>query len=293
MKKCAWIIMLALLLSTFYMPVMAADNVVTANGDGYNDVMFSNGYNGFCLDKWMDMAYEGDAFIVKDTSEATNNVTGDDISQYLKIFLVDFFTDNFEKDSDGLYRIKDATNTQAVIYGFADSAKKDWDYKPLTDVVEKYDEGRRISDHGETIEVGDDKITFDFVVMKSQKADQQDFFGYKFTVTTIEIDPDVDPDDGKTDTDTDVDNDSDVNTDTDVDKEVDSDTDIDKDNTVDDDKVEKEESKSECTDDDVCEKDKAPKTGDDNHINLILATLFSAICIAVIVRKNYIANQTN
>jgi len=72
--------------------------------------------------------------------------------------------------------------TQATVYGFTDSASKDWDYEPLTSVVAKYDEGRRVKDHGETIVVGDDKITFDFIVLKSQKEGQQDFFAYKLTV---------------------------------------------------------------------------------------------------------------
>ena len=184
MKKCAWLIMLMLLLSAFCSPVMAMDNTVTATTSGYNDVTFSNGYNGFCLDKWLDMAYEGNEFIVTNTDDATNNVTGEPISQYLKIYFVDYFADNFEKDSNGFYKIKDAVNTQAVIYGFSDSDSKDWDYKPLTDVVEKYNSGRRIDDHGETIVFGDDKITFDFVVMKSSISEQQDFLGYKLTVET-------------------------------------------------------------------------------------------------------------
>lgn len=176
--------MLTLLLSVFYMPVMAADEIVTSNANGYNDVPFSNGYNGFCLDKWLDIAYEDDAFVVKDTSAAINNVTGKPISQYLKILFVDFFEDNFEKDSNGEYKIKNAINTQATIYGFVDNDSKDWNYKPLTDIVEKYNDGRRIDDHGEMIVVGDDKIIFDFIVMTSQIDGQQDFFGYKLTVET-------------------------------------------------------------------------------------------------------------
>lgn len=99
----------------------------------------------------------------------------------MKILFVDFFDTVFEK-KDGEYKVKNATMTQATVYGFTDSASKDWEYEPLTSVVAKYDEGRRVKDHGETIVVGDDKITFDFIVLKSQKEGQQDFFAYKLTV---------------------------------------------------------------------------------------------------------------
>jgi len=105
MRKCAWLVIVTLLLTVLSLPVMAADDIVTANSTGYNDVPFSNGYNGFCLDKWLDIAYKEDGFVVSEASEATNNGSGESISQYLKILFVDFFDTVFEK-KDGEYKEK-------------------------------------------------------------------------------------------------------------------------------------------------------------------------------------------
>ena len=189
MKRITVLMMIALLLSAFCMPAASVGETVSATGSGYKNVPFSNGYNGFCLDAWNKQAEAGDTFTVADTSAARSNAQDEDVSQHLKILFVDFFEEFFAPDGNGNYILVDDEALQTTIYGFTNYSSKDWDYGRLIDVVNVYNTGRRIPDHGESIQVGNDTITFDFIVMLTQKEPtpeeaQQDFFGYKLTVTS-------------------------------------------------------------------------------------------------------------
>ena len=81
MKRILCVVMTVvfLLSSIAVVPVFAEDASSMANG--YTDVLFSNDYRGFCLDQKKKGAYTGDVFTPVDTSIATSNVDGSDVSQ--------------------------------------------------------------------------------------------------------------------------------------------------------------------------------------------------------------------
>ena len=166
--------------------VYAADTV-TANGNGFTDVPFSNSYRGFCINWDFDGAYVGDQFAVVGTSPATTSLDGVDVSQQLKLLFTQCFGDIFEENSNGGYTMKGGTipsDVQYTIYHYTDNFKNNWGNQ-LTwiGVIDGYN-GSPIPDNGYvlTLENGD-KITFNFMVMKTGNAEQQNFFGYKIAVT--------------------------------------------------------------------------------------------------------------
>ena len=85
MKKFS-IIFAVIFIITLSFNCLAADSFV-AQANGFTNVPFSNGYNGFCIDQYKKGAYIDDVFTeASDTTAATSNVDDSDISQYLKIF---------------------------------------------------------------------------------------------------------------------------------------------------------------------------------------------------------------
>lgn len=67
------------------MGVSAATETVTALETGYENVLFSNDYRGFCLDRDLHGAQNGNPFIVTDTEAATSNYDSRVIAQELKV----------------------------------------------------------------------------------------------------------------------------------------------------------------------------------------------------------------
>ena len=182
MKKILCLVMLMTLLLAA--TVSASAQQVTANGNSYENVPFSNGYFGYCIDRELHGAYVGDVFTVADsTSQATSNTTNSDISQSLKLLFTQNFATIFESNGSGDYVMKsNMVNTVlGAVYHFSEEQYVWGDQKKLTDAVKNYS-GPAIPDSGYslTLENGD-VVTFDFVVLVPENAGQQTFFAYRIS----------------------------------------------------------------------------------------------------------------
>ena len=157
--------------------------VETSLETGDRDVPFSNGYRGFCLDVNLKGAYKGNVFTASDsTSVAKSNQDNSDISQLLKALFTQCFENIFVSDGNGGYQIKDTNLVQAVVWSFTDGQYVWGEQKNIANVAKAYS-GPEIPDNGyvRKLENGD-TITFYFVVMSPQDAEQQDFFAYRIEV---------------------------------------------------------------------------------------------------------------
>lgn len=153
---------LALLLAMLAASVcaMAAGSTVTSEGVGYTNIPYSGGYRGFCIDRQLTGAYEGDVFTVaQNTSIADNNVTHEDISQKLKVLFAHCFEDIFVSDGNGSYEIPSSMADAGLglaVYHFAGEQSYVWgESKALVEKVNAYT-GPIIPDHGyqKTLEMG-------------------------------------------------------------------------------------------------------------------------------------------
>ena len=186
MKKIISIVtVIALLLSSFVVFVSAQE--VSATSSGFINVSFSNGYVGFCIDRYKSGAYTGDGFTpAEDTTVADNNVDNSDISQKLKVLFVTCFEDIFVADGNGGYRVDSnkESNLSFAIYHFTGEQDYLWgDNKAFVEAVNAYD-GRVIPDDGYTIALDNgDYVTFHFAVLEPDSDEQQAFFAYKLDVS--------------------------------------------------------------------------------------------------------------
>ena len=114
---------LALLLTMLAASVcaLAAGSTVTAlegaAGGLYENVAFSDGFYGYCIDASKHGAAQSDVFDVADTSAATSNKDGTDISQKLKVLFYHCFEDIFAKH----YMVHGSSqyqNTERAIFVF-------------------------------------------------------------------------------------------------------------------------------------------------------------------------------
>ena len=145
------------------------------NNEGYLNISFNDGYNGYCINKGQAGAKIGDGFTVKDTSAAINNNNKNEIGNYLKILFVEFYD----------YIIKNPRETQKIIWSFSDDYKYG-DKEIINEIKNIAKSGRVISDHGEEKIINNTtKVIFDFEVLDSDKKGAQNFFGYKLTYKNI------------------------------------------------------------------------------------------------------------
>ena len=178
-------IVLALALVACGVVTASANTTVTAQGDDYLNVPFSNGYRGFCVDYGKEQAYIGDTFTMVPASNTRSN--GDapaDVSNYLKVMLVECFHTMFEKLDDGHYAITENTRqiAQRTAWHFTDGYTDNWDQISATveTVKNAVNAGLVIPDNGYVKKVDDTtEITFDFALMETMKEGQQSFFCYK------------------------------------------------------------------------------------------------------------------
>ncbi len=186
-KKILCVVMTVVFLLSSVIVAPATADDTTALGNGFTNVIFSNEYRGFCLDRYKSGAYIGDVFTPTDTSKATNNINNGDISQKLKIFFTQCFDDLFVYDGISNYSLKDnvgGTPTdsliQQIIYHFVGEQDYIWGMqKTLVERVNSYT-GTEIPDNGYILTLSSgDTVTFYFLVMQSNKDNQQDFFAYK------------------------------------------------------------------------------------------------------------------
>ncbi len=162
---------------------LSANDTVTAVGTGFANVLFSNGYYGFCLDRDKDGVYPDDAFVpAENTTAATSNVDGSDISQALKVLFTQCFEDIFVSDGSGSYVLNDANLIQAVIWHFTENQYVWGEQKNLVNQIKAY-AGEEIPDSGYQLTLDNgDAVTFDFMVIQPEQTSIQDFFAYRVTV---------------------------------------------------------------------------------------------------------------
>lgn len=165
--------------------VVAAAETTTAQGNGFTDVPFANGYSGFCIDADLTGAYIGDSFsVANDTSVATSNKTGEDISQKLKLLFTLCFEDIFVLDDNGSYVLDNLdtdTVIPAIVYYYSDhqTAQVWGDRKTMVEKIDGY-MGSQIPDEGYELTLDNgDVVTFYFSVLEPIKEGAQSFFTYK------------------------------------------------------------------------------------------------------------------
>ncbi|MBP3371301.1 MAG: hypothetical protein J6L88_02120, partial [Clostridia bacterium] len=181
--------LIVLLLVAAGVTAFAAGEYVTTRQAGYQNILFSNGYRGFCIDYHKDSARNGEGFIVaENTSIADNNLTHEDISGLLKAMFVHCFDTVFVK-SGNTYVIRNAETVQFAIWKLTDDLNfNDQQAYALVDAVKAYD-GPEIPDHGYTLYLENgDEVIFDFIVVTPKNSNTQNFFAYKLTVVRHEHD---------------------------------------------------------------------------------------------------------
>ena len=162
-----------------------AEETVTALEAGHFDILFSNGYRGYCIDYGKHEAEKNEVFRMTDTSKAINNNTREDISQHLKILFTQEFDELFGADGD-TYVTKDRIVSQYYVWHYSYDLNN-WriDGNVIEEVKALVDSDMTIPDHGYTIVRDGKRITFNFAVlehMKEPREKHQDFFVYKITV---------------------------------------------------------------------------------------------------------------
>ena len=181
MKKILLILTLIGIMTASAFGFAAGDSIISW-GTGFTDIAFSNGYNGFCLDREQHGAEVGKEFsAAEDTTAATSNIDNSDVSRSIKILFTQNFGDVFVSDGNGGYKIGNVSNIQAVIWSYTDNQYIWGEQKTLAEAVETYN-GPDIPDHGYTINYNGDVITFDFMVLKPEDNTVQYFFAYKISV---------------------------------------------------------------------------------------------------------------
>lgn len=149
-KRFSTITLVVILIFTFIFAVPASAQQVTALGNGFTNVEFSNGYHGYCIDRDLHGAYTNDIFNTSDTSVAKSNVDASDISQYLKNLFVLNFELLFVSDGNGGYVLdsnKKDSLVPSVVYHFSDGQYVWGTNKTYTDNVKAYS-GEAIPDEG-------------------------------------------------------------------------------------------------------------------------------------------------
>ena len=182
MKRLLCVLLVLALLCP--LTVAAAEPSVTALTAGYQDVLFSNGYRGFCLDRDLHGATGGNGFSTAAAGTATSNYDASNISQALKILFTQHFETIFISDGNGGYQLANTNTIQGVIWHLTDNQYVWGEQKTLLQAIQSYT-GPAIPDNGytRTLSTGE-QITFYFMVLEAEAEDVQDFFGYKFTVST-------------------------------------------------------------------------------------------------------------
>ncbi len=193
MKKCIVICLSVLLVFSLYgLPITADGAEATATEAGYENILFSNEYRGFCIDEGLAGAEISDKFTVRPACEVLNNNSGANVSNQLKVMMTKGFDFFFEKDENGIYGI--------TPYGLQLAQRVAWHYTDdyvsanyktdIERVVQQVDEwvamGITVADDGYVFQVDETtNMQVDFVLLNTQKQDQQCFFAYRLTQTPI------------------------------------------------------------------------------------------------------------
>ncbi len=204
-------LVLVLLLTLLNLSAFATVEQITsvAQEPGYENILFRNGYRGFCVDEGLDGALVGDVFeMIPASYTAANDGGGRIIDQYIKTLIVECFDDLFAVQADGTYAMTTDGQwlAQRVIWHYTDGyTRTDESQQAIQQMVEKVDElvaaGEEIPDDGHVKQLNDETLLrFDFALFQTRVEGQQCFFGYQVTDVTQGSVPPTDqpiiPDDG-------------------------------------------------------------------------------------------------
>ena len=154
---------------------------VKALENGYRNISFDDGYNGYCVNYNLQSTSRGETFIVENTSSITSSKYGESVGNYLKILFVDHYN----------YTMNPTTDLSQVIWTFTDYDYKNSNNEIVKAILESAANGRIIPDHGAVAKINaTTEALFDFESLNSQYYRTQNFFGYKITYRTIEINED-------------------------------------------------------------------------------------------------------
>lgn len=143
-------------------------NTVEARIGGYDNVDFGDSFYGFCIEKSKDGAAQGSSITVEEAqSNIKNNATGNDVSNHIKIFFVEYFQEIFDdgnvwfygeykKDAAGNFKVPDCNFpfVAAVIWNLTDNYEPESEAlatevtKAVKKITELADAGLEIPDSG-------------------------------------------------------------------------------------------------------------------------------------------------
>ena len=216
MKKRFALLMAALLCGAMLaMPALAEQAIVQGTQTIFN-VDFDDSYYGFCLMRDRRAAAADDVFDIAATHGNAKNKKGEDISNALKVLVVEHFdyfffngalyTKDYANASNYKMTPAKADDFQTAVYKMADEAyetSKDNIIEMVNDALEKA-KTMTIPDSGYEKPLRDGtKAVFDFKVFKTTQGEvdgklQQDFIGFKVANKPAGEDPNPDdpnPDD--------------------------------------------------------------------------------------------------
>ncbi len=150
---------------------------VSATSNGYQNITFDDGYNGYCANKYLKDADIGDAFIVQETSKLVNPNYNESVGNYLKILFVDHYD----------YVMQNQLTATLAVWEFTDNPYKTDSYLEIIQtILKEAQDGRIIPDHGEIKKINNtSEAIFDFECLHSTDDKTQNFFGYKITYREI------------------------------------------------------------------------------------------------------------
>ena len=150
---------------------------VIATSEGYQNITFDDGYNGYCANKYLKDADIGDEFIVQNTSKLVNPNYNESVGNYLKILFVDHYD----------YVMANQLTATLAVWEFTDNLYKTDSYlEIIPTILNEAQNGRTIPDHGEIKKINNTtEAIFDFECLQSTDDETQNFFGYKITYREI------------------------------------------------------------------------------------------------------------
>ena len=144
--------------------------------DGHFDTLFSEDYKGYCVEYTEQEAAYGDLFYITNTSSIINRITNEDVSNYLKIYFIDYYN---QTQANKIV-------TQHTIWHFTDNFDG-WRIN-YTLVDEIRDSTHNYPDSG-TIRYNDThKMIYDFRGLVSPYEEHQNYFNYKIFFKEIGVD---------------------------------------------------------------------------------------------------------
>jgi len=181
--------------------------VVTLSGGSTSNVNFGDSYYGYCLDKELSAAETGSSYIPAHAQDnIKSNKNGSDVSNYIKIFFVEYFQEiyqtgstwlngEYNKDGDGYFKVSENQRSFAadVVWNLTDdfvpssSDMKNQVIAAADKVKQLANNGLTIPDSGyvKTYEVDsyygktELSVEFEFKLFISENSALQDYIGVR------------------------------------------------------------------------------------------------------------------